>query len=402
MSKAAILIVEDERLVAEDLANKLRRLGYKMVGSVASGDEAVTTASRVQPGLVLMDISLDGPMDGIQAAEAIRKQHDVPIIYLTAHSDPATLARAKITDPFGYILKPFEERDLATQIELALYKHQANRQLRQQREWLRVTLTSIGDAVIATDAEGRITFINPVAESLTGWKTGEASGQPVQGVFRIVNEKTGQSLEEPVTRVLRERRAVDLANHAALVTKDGGMVPIEDSAAPILDATGDLIGVVLVFHDVTKKRRADEALAAALDTQREIAGAKLEYAALLQRILGCMSRLTGAEGASLEVAEGDEMVYEAATGLAAEFVGLRLKVGQSLSGLGMTSGELVRADDTETDPRVDREACRRIGLRSMVLMPLRVRPTVVRCTKADVVPHCRVRHRCRAHPTFDG
>ena len=132
------------------------------------------------------------------------------------------------------------------------------------------------------------------------------------------------------------------------------------------------IGGAIVTHtDITERRRAEEALTVALDTQRQIAGAKLEYAALLHLILGCMSRLTGAEGASLEVAEGDEMVYEAATGLAAEFVGLRLKVGQSLSGLSMTSGELVRADDIETDPRVDREACRRIGLRSMVLMPLR-------------------------------
>ncbi len=208
-----------------------------------------------------MDIWLEGPMDGIEAAEAIRRQHDVPVIYLTAHSDPATLARAKLTGPFGYILKPFEERELATQIELALYRHQADRQLRQQREWLRVTLTSIGDAVIATDAKGRITFVNPVAESLTGWKAEEAAGQPLQSVFRIVNEQTGQPLEEPVARVLREGRAVELANHTALVTKDGRTVPIEDSAAPILDAAGQVIGAVLVFHDVTEKRRAEETLA---------------------------------------------------------------------------------------------------------------------------------------------
>ena len=223
-----------------------------------------------------MDISLEGPMDGIQAAEAIRRQHDMPVIYLTAHSDPATLARAKITEPFGYILKPFEERELATQIEMALYRHQADQQLRQQREWLRVTLTSIGDAVIATDADGRITFINPVAESLTGWKTEEASGQPIQGVFRVVNEQTGKALEEPVARVLRERRAVDLANHAALVTKDGRTVPIEDSAAPILDAAGKLIGVVLVFHDVTEKRRAREALRASEQRDRSFVEASAQ------------------------------------------------------------------------------------------------------------------------------
>ena len=260
MSKAAILIVEDEGIVAEDLAGKLGRLGYEVSGIVSAGEEAVALTLRLHPALVLMDISLAGPMDGIAAAEAIRRQYDVPVVYLTAHSDPATLARAKLTGPFGYILKPFEQRDLATQIEMALYRHQADRQLRQQREWLRVTLTSIGDAVIATDAQGRVTFVNPVAESLTGWKAAEAAGQPVQCVFHIVNEQTGEPLEEPVARVLREGRAVELANHAAVVTKDGRTIPIEDSAAPILDAANQVIGAVLVFHDVTEKRRAEKGL----------------------------------------------------------------------------------------------------------------------------------------------
>ena len=232
MSKTTILIVEDEAIVAADLAGKLGRLGYDVAGTAAQGEAAVALACRLQPHLVLMDIWLKGPMDGIEAADAIRRRNDVPVVFLTAHSDPATLARAKLTGPFGYILKPFEERELATQIEMAIYRHQADRQLRQQREWLRVTLTSIGDAVIATDANGRVTFVNPVAESLTGWKAEEASGQPVQCVCRIVNEQTGEPLEEPVVRVLREGRAVELANHAAVVTKDGRTIPIEDSAAP--------------------------------------------------------------------------------------------------------------------------------------------------------------------------
>ncbi|MDY0170056.1 MAG: response regulator [Thermoguttaceae bacterium] len=260
MSKTKILIVENEAIVAEDLAGKLRRLGYEVAGIASEGQQAVALACGERPQLVLMDISLDGPMDGIKAADTIRRQRDVPVIYLTAHGDPATLTRAKITDPFGYILKPFDERDLATQIELALYKHRADRELRQQREWLRVTLTSIGDAVIATDAAARVTFINPVAETLTGWQAEEAAGQPIQCVFRIINEQTGAPLEDPVARALCEGRAVELANHASLLTKDGRAVPIEDSAAPILDAAGQVIGVVLVFHDVTEKRRAEDTL----------------------------------------------------------------------------------------------------------------------------------------------
>ena len=116
----AILIVEDESIVAADLAGKLRRLGYEVAGTAAGGEEAVALVCRLSPQLVLMDISLQGPMDGVEAADAIRRQCNVPVIYLTAHSDPATLARAKLTGPLGYILKPFDERDLAAQIELAL------------------------------------------------------------------------------------------------------------------------------------------------------------------------------------------------------------------------------------------------------------------------------------------
>ena len=270
MNPATILIVEDEAIVAADLGRKLSRLGYEVVGTAGRGDEAVEIAGCLCPDLVLMDILLNGQFDGIAAAQAIRNQFDLPVIYLTAHSDAVTLARAKITGPFGYILKPFDERDLATQIELALYKHRADRQQREQRELLRVTLTSIGDAVIATDFEGCVNFINPVAESLTGWQAEEAMGRPITEVFRIVNEQTGQPLEAPVARVLSEGRAVALANHAAVITRDGRSVPIEDSAAPILDAAGKVIGAVLVFHDVTEKRRSDEALLVSEQRTREI------------------------------------------------------------------------------------------------------------------------------------
>jgi PAS domain S-box-containing protein len=139
---------------------------------------------------------------------------------------------------------------------------ETNESLRQQREWLRVTLTSIGDAVLATDTAGHITFLNPVAELLTGWKESQALGQPAQSVFRIFNEQTRAPGEDIVARVLREGQIVALANHTALIARDGHEVPIEDSAAPIKDGGGTVSGVVLVFHDVTQNRQAQEALRA--------------------------------------------------------------------------------------------------------------------------------------------
>jgi len=132
--------------------------------------------------------------------------------------------------------------------------------LLEQREWLRVTLNSIGDAVMATDTEGRISFLNPVASALTGWPAQEAQGRPIQNVLRTVNELTGDPAEDIVKRVMADGRIVNMANHTALVRRDDLRIPIEDSAAPITDSAGALLGVVIVFHDVTEKRHAQEAL----------------------------------------------------------------------------------------------------------------------------------------------
>ena len=136
MGKATILIVEDEAIVAADLAGKLNRLGYIISGTTGFGEEAVNQAREERPDLVLMDIRLKGTMDGIEAAGIIRREFDLPVIFLTAHSDRATLDRAKLAEPFGYILKPFEERELTTNIEMALYKHQTERRLRQAHDEL--------------------------------------------------------------------------------------------------------------------------------------------------------------------------------------------------------------------------------------------------------------------------
>lgn len=272
MGKKNILIVEDEAIVAEDLAGILGRLGYAVAGQAATGEDAVALADRLHPSLVLMDIQLQGDMDGIATSLAIQRRQEVPVIYLTAHSDAGTLERVKHSGSFGYILKPFEERDLAAQIELALYKHQAERQVREQRELLRVTLASIGDAVIATDAAGRITYVNPAAEAITGWTSHEAISRTVPEVLRLFDERTGHPLPDPVECVLRECRITTLADRSALITKEGHTVSIEDSAAPILDATGQMIGAVIVFHDVTAKRRAEEALHRSEERYRALFG----------------------------------------------------------------------------------------------------------------------------------
>src|SRR6185436_15316039 len=133
----------------------------------------------------------------------------------------------------------------------------SEKRLREQREWLQVTLASIGDAVIATDVQGKVIFINPVAESLTGWSVSDATNRLLNEIFRIINEDTRESIESPFGTVIREGIVVGLANHSLLIAKDGREIPIEDSGAPIRDQNGTILGVIVVFHDVSERRQAE-------------------------------------------------------------------------------------------------------------------------------------------------
>ncbi|HEY0099689.1 MAG TPA: ATP-binding protein, partial [Pyrinomonadaceae bacterium] len=150
---------------------------------------------------------------------------------------------------------------LALFVSIVLFassRREAEKRLRDQREWLRVSLESIGDAVIATDIDGRVNFINPTAEALTGWKLSEAVNKPLGEVFRIISEDARQPVENVFTVIRREGIVVGLANHTILIAKDGKEIPIEDSGAPIKDKSGKMIGVIVVFHDVSERRRAEQ------------------------------------------------------------------------------------------------------------------------------------------------
>jgi PAS domain S-box-containing protein len=265
MTDTKILIVEDEGIEALDIQHRLANLGYELPQIAFSGEEAVRMAEEIRPDLVLMDIMLHGEIDGVEAARLIKACLGIPIIYLTAYANEDIVQRAKLTDPYGYIVKPFKERELHIAIEMALYKHRMEKQLKESKEWFATTLRSIGDAAIATDNNGLITFMNVVAENLTGWKVEEALNKNLTDVFRIINRDTRRTVENPVERVLVSGTVVGLANHTLLIAKDGTEVPIDDSAAPIKDDRGNIIGVILVFRDVTEREEASAKLQRAND-----------------------------------------------------------------------------------------------------------------------------------------
>ncbi len=254
-----ILVVEDEALIAGDIQRTLVKLGYDVPPPVGTGEAALTAAETLKPSLILMDIQLRGKMDGIDAARQIRARFSLPVVYLTSHSDEATLSRAMETHPAGYLLKPFNDRELRTAIEVALHKHELESQLAARERWFATTLRSIGDAVIATDPNEVITFMNGVAERLTGWGN-EAIGRPLAEVFRLV-DRTGAPVASPIRLALQSSFAVQLPPNTGLVLKTGHQIAVDDSAAPITDDRGAILGGVVVFRDISDRRKLEERLA---------------------------------------------------------------------------------------------------------------------------------------------
>ncbi|HHE46719.1 MAG TPA: PAS domain S-box protein, partial [Bacteroidetes bacterium] len=255
-----ILVVEDQRIVGLDIQGKLEGLGYEVPSIVSRGEDVLETAKKTRPNLVLMDIRLEGKMDGIEAAVQLRHSLDVPVVYITAYADDDTLKRAKLTEPYGYLLKPFEERDLCITIEMALYKHSVERKLRESEIWLSTTLNSIGDAVIATDRKGYINFMNPAAERLTGWNKEDAVYKHINDILKITDEDTDKPVKGFVEAVFKGKTVLRLVENTLLFNRQDDAIAITASAAPISNEKGNILGAVFVIRNISGKKRAEEEL----------------------------------------------------------------------------------------------------------------------------------------------
>ena len=262
-----VLVVEDESVVARDIGNMLLGLGYEVVSIVSTAKESILTARTARPDIVLMDILLQGEKTGVEAAGHIYKQFNIPIVYLTSYADEITLQRAKKTEPFGYLLKPFEERELQTTIEIALYKFKIEMKMRNRERLLSTILKSIDDGVIATDQEGMITFMNPLAEILTGWKQTQALGKPTNDIFNIRSEKTGEKHEIPVGKILVGKQ-IKHKSEAVLISKKEREIPIEYRVTPIKEDTGKINGIVLTFTNISRRKKAEEELFKSFEKQK--------------------------------------------------------------------------------------------------------------------------------------
>jgi len=279
-----VLVVEDEGLIAHDISTRLTAMGHEVVGNASTAEEALEMAAEAD--IVLMDIRLDGPVDGVEAAARIRERYRVPVVFLTAHSDRLTLDRAKVTGAFAYLVKPIAHASLNTAIEIALYKHRTERKLEEREALLRTTLSSVGDAVVVTDDRSRVLMLNAAAEILTGWKQEEAEGKPVLRVLGLVDIESGEPAEDPVPLAILKDAPMPLDRTSQLISRGGFQMRIEGSAAPV-KASGIALGTVLTFRDVSARLWEEKQLRQAQKVEaagRMAARVSEEYASLLANI----------------------------------------------------------------------------------------------------------------------
>ncbi|MFZ6009511.1 MAG: response regulator [Bacteroidota bacterium] len=254
MSKAGILIVEDSFIVAFHLQKTLESEGYNVIGTETSGEAALELIKSRKPDLVLMDIMLNGQLDGIETSRHIKTKYNIPVIYITALTDKETIQRAKITEPYGYLTKPFEDREIFTVIEMALYKHDIESKLRQSEEKYFSTVRSISDAVIVIDDDYEISYINPSAEGITEWVLSEAQGRNVFDVLRLKDIVTDEFPVNPIQCTLGHSHTNAIPENLVLISKHGKEKPIgEGSMSPVVDSKGRFMGLVIIFKDLREK-----------------------------------------------------------------------------------------------------------------------------------------------------
>ena len=258
MGTAKIFIVEDEAIVAESLNDQLEALGYIVTGYAPSGEEALRNIKNNLPDLVLMDIMLEGEMDGVETAQQIKELYGIPVIFLSAYSDSETLGRAKLTEPFGYLIKPYKERELHTTLEITLYKHRMEKRVREHERWLDTLLRSIGDGVITVGIDGMLTSMSPVAEMLTGLNETEQINKDLLGLLKIEESGIYPIIPDLIDQALDGETVSCLVDdEPILINANGKRIVIDFSAAPIRNEQDEIIGAVLTMRDISARKQAE-------------------------------------------------------------------------------------------------------------------------------------------------
>lgn len=253
MDKKRIIIVEDEVVSAESLRKSLTNLGYEVTSIITSGEEAVKKAEEIHPDLILMDISLAGKMDGIEASAIIQANLNIPVIFVTNYDDEEILQRALITSPYHYLIKPINRVHLRNTIEIALNRFNLERMFKEHEKWLEIILRNSTDAVIITDSKGIIYLMNSAAEKLTGWKQEEIIGKDYSTVFSLKNDFEDTSFENPILTSLQFNISADFPGYTYIVSRNGLKRNISGYVIPINVDSGELDGIIILVREIDKK-----------------------------------------------------------------------------------------------------------------------------------------------------
>ena len=246
-----MFVVEDEKIVAADLQAHLQMLGYEVPAVVSSGEEALKRAGESHPDLVLMDIQLKGRMDGIEAARIFQTRLNIPVIYVTAFADDATFNRAKSTEPYGYVVKPFGRKELQTAVELALHKHGRERKVKTHEQWLMNVISHMGAAIITTDHTGLVCMMNPKAEEYTGVALGEALGAPWTDLISFPDAPDLR--DTPISKAVRDKTVTEMLDTRVVFPRAGrrGAICGAVSSMGVQGSGGADRAAILVFRDIS-------------------------------------------------------------------------------------------------------------------------------------------------------
>jgi two-component system cell cycle sensor histidine kinase/response regulator CckA len=248
-----ILIVEDEGIIADNIASRLSKSGYEVTGIAQSSEEALAIVPVSNPDLVLMDIHIKGELDGIETTKKLRERFDIPVIYLTAHTDSKTVDRAKLTEGSGFLTKPVDHRTLATTIEMATHKHRADQEIRRQRAWMATVLGTMADGMIVIDRQRSIQFLNGPAEALTGWLNADARNMDISIVLPLLELASGMAANEVLSPPSRLGPPHPIPPGLTAGRRSGERFPIEGDIAVSID--GELVvGAVITFRDATSRQ----------------------------------------------------------------------------------------------------------------------------------------------------
>ena len=244
-----ILIAEDEAIIAMDIQMRLENAGYLVVAVAASGEEAVQKTLEIHPHLVLMDIGLKGNLDGVAAACEIHRHLDTPIVYLSSYSNQSTLERAKVSEAYGYLLKPFEERTLLSTLEVALYKHRLDQELKRREEQFRMIVERSFDTLVSLDRQGNITYVSPAIERVAGYRPHEITGK---SFFSLLVDADPERVNYQFSKILHGEAIEGIEDKFRC--KNGETIYIESNTMPLI-SHGQVIGVHIIFRDITERRK---------------------------------------------------------------------------------------------------------------------------------------------------